>query len=354
VRQSLLTVAMLVLVGLAWMLRDLVMLLGFAALLAYALDPVVSWVGRARLPGRRTFPRGLAAALVIVLLFLVAGAALAEAVPRLLHQVVRFAEAAPATVARIDQELRTFIAAHGWSGLLKTDEGDGNGGASPALDAARKALSYLLANQHAGLGGLAGLILLPLFAFYMLADRSTARSVALDMVPAQQRPDAVRFLDALDRALRAYVRGQALVCIVMGAAMAIVLRLLGFPVALLLGVVVGLGEVIPILGFWIAALAIGLEGYSKSPQLAVVGILAYMVVNNLIGTFVSPRLLGSQVKLHPLIVNVSVIGGGILLGPSGAILALPAAAMIKALLDEFGPRRYGSGVAPSAVTTTLS
>jgi predicted PurR-regulated permease PerM len=63
------------------------------------------------------------------------------------------------------------------------------------------------------------------------------------------------------------------------------------------------------------------------------------VVNNLMGTFVSPRLLGRQVKLHPFIINVSVIAGAMLLGPPGAILALPAAAMTKALLDEFGPRR---------------
>src|SRR5262245_34970616 len=100
-RQSLLTAAMLVLAWIAWMLRDLVMLIGFAALLAYALDPVVSWVGRTRLPGRRRLPRAAAAGLVILLLVLVAGVALAEAVPRLVHQLVQFARAAPGAFARL-------------------------------------------------------------------------------------------------------------------------------------------------------------------------------------------------------------------------------------------------------------
>ena len=70
-------------------------------------------------------------------------------------------------------------------------------------------------------------------------------------------------------------------------------------------------------------------------------------------TFVSPRVLSRQVRLHPLIISLSVIGGGILLGPAGAILALPAAAMARTLLDELLPRRYGSEPA-SGVTTTLS
>jgi len=354
VRQSLLTVAMLVLLWLAWMLRDLVVLVAFAALLAYALEPIVGWIERRRLPGGRPFPRALAAALVMLLLVLVAGGSLAMAAPRLLHQVVRFAEAAPGVIARVQAELQTFLDARGWGGLLKTDAGDAGSAVSPVLGAVQSGLMSLVRSLLGNLGGIASLILLPLFAFYFLADRAGARSEALGMVPVGSRPKAVRFLDALDRALRAYVRGQALVCLAMGAVVGLVLQLLGFPGALLLGVAVGLGEVIPILGFWIAATAVALEGYSKSPGLAVAGIAAYAVVNNLMGTFVSPRLLGHQVKLHPFVVNVSVIGGGMLLGPAGAILALPTAAMAKALLDEFGPRPYGSEVPGSGVTTTLS
>src|SRR5260221_6451457 len=253
VRQSLLTVALLMLLWLAWMLRDLVVLVAFAGLLAYALEPVVGWIERRRLPGGRSFPRALAAAVVILLLVLIAGTSLAMAVPRLLHQVVRFAEAAPGVIARVQQELQTFLDARGWGGLLKTDQGDAGSAVSPVLGAIQRGLASVVGSLLGNLGGLASLILLPLFAFYLLADRGSARSGALGMVPVGWRPQAVRFLDALDRALRGYVRGQALVCLAMGAATGLVLQLLGFPLVLLLGVVVGLGEVIPILGFWIAA-----------------------------------------------------------------------------------------------------
>src|SRR5262249_9571175 len=125
----------------------------------------------------------------------------------------------------------------------------------------------------------------------------------------------------------------------MGSAMTIVLALMGFPVALLLGVAVGLGEIIPILGFWIAAVAIALEGYSLGAGHAVAGVAAYMVVNNLMNTFVNPRLLGKRMNFGWFMVTVSVSGGGMLLGPPGAFLALAAAAMAKAVLDEFAAER---------------
>ena len=341
-RQSLLTVAMLMVVVLAWMLRDLVILVAFAGLLAYALDPLVKWIGRIPL-GRRRLPRGVAAALVIVLLVLGAGAALAQAVPLLLHQFVRFATAAPGTITRLQQELRTFMDAHGWGGLLGAGPDETGSSVSSALGTIQHGWPPLLGGALGNLAGLASVVLLPLFAFYMLAGADRARSDVLGMVPAHRIPEATRFLNAVDRALRAYVRGQALVCLAMGTVVALVLRILGFPVAMLLGVAVGLGEIIPIVGFWIAATAIALVGYSKAPGLALIGVAAYAIVNSLMQTFVSPRLLGSQVKLHPFIVNVSVIGGGILVGPAGAILALPAIAIVKTLLDEFVPRRSGSG-----------
>jgi predicted PurR-regulated permease PerM len=203
----------------------------------------------------------------------------------------------------------------------------------------------VLGGLFGNLGQLVGLVLLPVLTFYLLADSEAVRSSALGFVPEHLRPYAVRSLNAIDPALRAYVRGQSLVCLVMGTVMALELQLLGFPVVLLLGVAVGLGEVIPFLGFWVAATAIALAGYSVSPGLALAGLGAYIVTNNLLGYFVTPRLLGREVKMHPFVVTVSILGGGALLGPAGGILALPAAAMVQAVIAEFAPRRARTAAA---------
>jgi predicted PurR-regulated permease PerM len=320
VRQSLLTVGLAVGVLLLWMLRDLVMLVGFAALLAYALDPLVSLVERVRLPRIGPVPRGAAAGIVV-----------------LAHDVTRFVEAAPGAIRTLEALVRGQIESRGWGGMLDS-AGSATDQTAAVLDKLREAVLGLLGGVFSNLGQLAGVVLLPVLALYLLADADAVQSSALRFVPKEFRPQAMRFFRAVDPALRAYVRGQSLVCLIMGTVMAIVLQLLGFPVALLLGVIVGVAEVIPFLGFWIAAIAIVLAGFTVSPALAAWGFVAYIVVNNLIGNFVTPRLLGREVKMHPFVVTVSILGGGALLGPAGSILALPAAAMLQAVIDEFGPQ----------------
>jgi predicted PurR-regulated permease PerM len=108
---------------------------------------------------------------------------------------------------------------------------------------------------------------------------------------------------------------------------------------LLLGVIVGLAEMIPYLGFMVAAVAIAVAGITIDPTRAALGVLAYVVLNNVIGILVTPRVMGRHLKMHPFVVTVSILAGGQLLGPAGALLALPAAASAQALIEEFGPAK---------------
>jgi predicted PurR-regulated permease PerM len=327
------TVALLALLWLAWRLRDLLMLLGFAVLLAYALDPIVSWIERIRVFKGRQVPRGVAAGLVILAVALIAGWALASATPRLIREITNFAASAPGALARVQQSIERFVESRGWGGLLGT--GSPGSVASLLLHTAQQWSMALLRGVLGNAGQLAGLLLLPVLAFYLLAERQAIQSSVQSFVPKDLQPQIARLLRAADPALRSYVRGQSLVCLAMGTSVGFILQLLGFPVALLLGVIVGLAEIIPFIGFWIAATTIGLAGYAVRPELALVGIGAYAVVNNLMGYFVTPRLLGREVKMHPFVVTVSILAGGALLGPAGSILALPLAAMTQAVIAEF-------------------
>ncbi|MGH7680403.1 MAG: AI-2E family transporter, partial [Candidatus Eiseniibacteriota bacterium] len=300
-RQSLLTVALLILAWLAWMLRDILMLIGFAALLAYALDPIVSLLERVPLPGKRSFPRGAAAFIVILALVLIVGWSLAQAVPRLGQEIGRFASAAPETLAQVEQKVRSFLDARGWGSLLGTSREGTGGHAGPLLTALQQGSMSLVGGIFGNLSQLIGLAVLPLLAFYLLADHVAVRSSVLNFVPEAFRSQATRVFDAMDPALRAYVRGQSLVCLVMGTTMAVVLQILGFPMVLFLGVAVALAEIIPVVGFWVTAATIALAGYSVKPGLALSGVIAYTVVNNLVGYLVTPRLLGREVQVHPFV-----------------------------------------------------
>ena len=97
-------------------------------------------------------------------------------------------------------------------------------------------------------------------------------------------------------------------------------------------------EIVPILGFWTASMAIVLAGWAASPQQALWGWIAYVVINQSISMLVTPRVMGRHMRLHPFVVIVSILSGGALLGAAGAVLALPLAAAVQSVVSEFAPR----------------
>jgi predicted PurR-regulated permease PerM len=332
-RHALLWVGAVVFV-LVWVLRDLVLLVGYSVLLAYALLPVVAWLERPL--GRRgpRLPRGVAAAVVMLGLVTLVGWLLALALPRLAGQAGRFAEGAPAALARTLEGAQAYGAAHGLSAWLDPAIEDARANASGLLQNLVGALAGWAARGLSGFGQVLGMLLVPLLAFYLLAESTAVQASALRFVPPEAHLELARLGGAVDRALRSYVRGQAIVCLVMGIVTGGALALLGSPVALLLGLLVGFAELVPYVGFLVASIAIALAGLSVGPMHALTGIAAYVIINWAIGTFITPRVMGRYLKMHPFIVTVSVLAGTQVFGPAGALIALPGTAMLQALIGE--------------------
>lgn len=349
-RRALLWVAGVVFL-LVLVFRDLVLLVGYSVLLAYALLPIVAAAERPVGPRGPRVPRGTAAAAVMLGLVALVGWLLALAVPRLAAQAARFAEGAPAAIARFDLGVRAYGEAHGLSAWM-----------DPTIDAVRESATNLLqslsgalaewaAGGFGGLGQLLGLALLPVLAFYLLAEPTAVRVSALRFVPGAAHSELARLGRAVDRALRAYVRGQAIVCLVMGVAVGASLALMGSPVALLLGLMVGFAELVPYLGFLVAAGAIALAGLTVGPLHAVAGVAVYIFINWAIGTFVAPRVMGRYLRMHPFVVTVSILAGTQIFGPAGALLGLPGAAMLQAVVGELAtPAAPSSGESVSKAT----
>ena len=322
---------------LVWVLRDLVLLVGYAVLLAYALLPIVAAIERLRGPRRLRIPRGVAAAAVMLALVAIVGWLLALAVPRVGAQAGRFAAGAPEALARLVEWMRAYGAAHGLSAWLDPAVEDLRANAAGLLEHLGGTLAGWAASGLGGFRQVLGLALLPLLAFYLLAESTAVQVSALRFVPHGAHAEIVRLRGAIDRALRSYVRGQAIVCLVMGVTVGITLALLGSPLALLLGLLVAVAEVVPYLGFLVVIVAIALARLSAGPVHALVAVGAYVVINWVIGTFVTPRVMGRYLRMHPFIVTVSVLAGIQIFGPAGALLALPGAAVFQAVIGELAP-----------------
>jgi predicted PurR-regulated permease PerM len=334
-----LTLLLAVLLVLLWALRGVVMLGAFAVLLAYMLEPMAGLLERIPFPRRKRLPRVVSSLVIIGIgVALVAGLA-ALAIPLLATQLVGFFDRLPAQIEMLIDNLRTRA--------IMAGRGSGFDAAVEALRAnTRTLLPQLAGATLRGLGGLfarfdqiLGLAVLPVLTFYLLADRTRVQESMLRFLPEQARTRLVAVGASVHRALQSYVRGQAVVCLVQGVATGAMLAAAGLPNALLLGVLAGLGEVLPFLGAFLAGTAIVLSGLTRDVGHAVIGLAIYLLNNWLLGTFVTPRVMERYLKIHPFAVIVSVLAGAQLLGPAGAILALPAAAVVQAVIEDFAPGR---------------
>jgi len=347
-RTSAFPIALLLAALAIWVLPDLTILVGYSVLLAYALQPIVRGVECLHDHKGRHLPRGAAAAIVMLTLVVLAVYVIIHAAPRVGAEIGRFAADAPTTFNRAVDAIDHYSATHGLSSFL-----------DPWLDRARDNTSAMLqrfggmiaawaGRQFANLGELLGLLLVPVLAYYLLADSPAVLASALALLPRRSREELVSMRGAVDRALRSYVRGQSIVCVVMGTCTGLALAIFNHPVALLLGIVAGIVEVMPILGYVVAVVTIGLAGFSVGLKQALIGVATYTVVNWAVGALVTPRLMGRLLQLHPFIVTVSVLAGARLLGPPGALLALPAVAVLQAVISARAQARGEEDPIPEA------
>lgn len=321
-----------------WLLRDIAVLAGLSLMLAYALDPFVSLVQRITIRGR-CLSRNAAAGVVVLLTLFPAGFALVWGLPRLAAEFLTFLDRAPIIVAQILYDLRGWANTHGYahyvdpvSEMLKANQ-------SSLPQNATSIVAAGLRRLFGGLGTLLGFSVLPILAFYLLGEREQVKASAMGFIPPAYHGRLAAMTSSVDLALRGYVRGQAIVCLAMGVAVGTVLAVLGFPYSLFLGVVVGLAEIVPYLGFIFAALAIVIVGFTLGPLQALIGLVAYVVVNSLVGLFITPRVMGGYLKMHAFVVTLSVLAGAKLLGPAGVMLALPLAAVVQAVASQFAQPR---------------
>jgi predicted PurR-regulated permease PerM len=321
-----------------WLLPDVALLVAYAILLADVLLPAVDRIAAVAGPRGRHLPHGVAAAIVVLALVVTVGGAVALSIPRLAAEAVHLAAGAPQVMTRVLQSLESFAAAHGLGAWLDPIVDSMRVNAAGIVRDLAGTLAGLAGKFFSGIGHVLGFALLPLLTFYLLADSNAVWSSALGFVPEEARDEVVRLGSVVGRALGSYVRGQGIVCVVTGIAVGIALAATHHPAALLLGIVAGAAELIPYVGFMVTAVTIVLAGLTASPVQALLGLGIYIALNWTIGVFVTPRVMGRFLRMHPFIVTVSVLAGAQLLGPAGALLALPGAAVLQAIMGEMaGP-----------------
>jgi predicted PurR-regulated permease PerM len=182
-------------------------------------------------------------------------------------------------------------------------------------------------------------------AIYLLVDVRKVKVTFLRAVPAHYRHDARDLWEAFGESLSRYLGGLVFVVMIQGVLAAAALYLLGVRYAILLGVWVSITAIIPYLGAFlggipavIVALVFGSPNFESSTTTAILTIVAYVLIQQLEGNVLTPRIQGTALHVHPILVLLAVIAGGELAGLAGIVFAVPALAVFRVLFDFFRVR----------------
>jgi predicted PurR-regulated permease PerM len=372
-------------VVLVWGLGEIVRLLSpvlwplaVAGVLAYLLDPLVDHLEHR---GARR-PRAILAVFAMVLLAMTAF--FGSIVPQLVSEARQLAERVPDYAARLGdriehlvehppQWVRRFLereAAPPSPGAqtVPTDENvvapltnaptvvntstnpppllalsreDLQTAATGVVTAVRGAGSWLFGRMLSWVGVLAGLVLIPVYTFYFLLEKHGISSRWTDYLPVTDsrfKNELVFVLNSINNYLIAFFRGQVLVALCDGILYGLGFLLIGLPYALLIGFMAIFLTMIPFLGAIITcltALAIALVQFGNWSKPLLV-LVVFGCVQGLEGLFISPRIMGGRVGLHPVTIIIAVMAGTTLLGGLlGGILAIPLTAALRVVMFRY-------------------
>ena len=175
-------------------------------------------------------------------------------------------------------------------------------------------------------------------AAYLLVDVRKVKAAYLRAAPRRYRHDARDLWDAFGFSLSRYLGGLLFVAVVQGVLAGVALWVLGVPFALLLGVWVSITAIIPYLGAFLGAIPAVVLAFFQSPTTGILALVAYVLIQQLEGNYLTPRIQGQALHVHPILVLLAVIGGGQLAGLAGVIFAVPTLAVLRVFYDFFRAR----------------
>ncbi len=326
---------------LIWALWPVLSILIAAAALAYLLDPLVD-----RLEARG-LSRGVGIGLLAVAGLLLTVVLSLLIVPPVIGKSGEIASRLTEFFATLDQRIRPLAQ---W---IETNTGYAipldvsalqqqapeliREGLPKAQEMGTAFITGLFTQGMSILGAILNLTLLPLFTAYLLADWDKLIAKVADLIPWRFRPRVTRIAVEVDKRLSAFVRGQTMLCLILGVLYSIGLWIAGIDLPFTVGMLAGALFIVPYLGTIVGvilALGLSLLEYGVDLHLLWV-ILVFSGVQLLEGYVLTPQIVGNEVGLHPLVVMICLVVGGSLLGIWGMLLAIPITATLSVLGAEW-------------------
>lgn len=331
-----------------YVLEGLILLVVLAIFFAYLISPLVELVRKTFKPkgSDRKGPRGLSIGIVYLFIFGSLGIAVYFLLPGLGKQFSEFTRSVPGYVTDARARARSLDRFYDRIQLpsgLRSTANDAVNGAFESIENYGKGEG--VQDILAVVAYVPWMLLIPILAFFLLKDADSFRQSALMMLPrGRLRWRGDEFFEDVNSTLAAYIRAQLTACALIGVVCTLGFFFIGVPYSLLLGLLAGLLEFIPLAGPLTVAVVAALVASFHSGGQAVAVVVFLLVLRIIHDYVIYPRIIGQGIHLHPLAVVLAILCGEEIAGLAGIFLAIPVIAIITVTYRHWLEHRGSAGL----------
>jgi predicted PurR-regulated permease PerM len=311
-----------------------------AVVVVYLLNPLVTALQR------RGVPRLAGAAVAYVLLICLVALAVALLVPVVSRQVTQVVDHFPNYLADAQATVRRVADRFGQEPNFRLDADQVRQwlSAGENRETVTRYLTGLRSVTTSVLSGMLIFVIGPIIAFYLLVDLPRLRRGAMALVPPGRRTEISGLMEQIGQAVGGFFRGQLLVALFVGVASSIGLWAVGLPFWLLVGIVAGVFNLVPLIGPFIAGgLAVVIALIGGEPLTALWAALVLLAVQQVDNHLISPNVMSRTVQLHPVVVMLALLVGASFAGLFGMLVAVPLVAVAKIVFLHLWARHVDYG-----------
>ena len=307
--------------GFLFLVRELLLLIFIAIVIASALDPLVDWLHR------RKIPRALTVLFVYIVLIGILVVIVSVLAPAVAEQIQELLTLAPEYLDKLAIWLGGLLSVSPQDLVNGDIVGSLTGTVSDSLAGVTDALSSTIR-------GFFSFLIVLVLAFYFSVQEDSFKGFIRSIVPSRHRLYVSDLTGRMQKQMGLWLRGQLILALVIFVLTFLVLSALHVPNALVLAMLAGLFEVVPYIGPILSAVPATLIAFTVSPLTAALVVVAYVIIQQLENHVLQPRIMGKVLGLNPLIVILAILIGAQLAGVLGAILAVPLVTAATVFLGD--------------------
>ncbi len=315
-----------------FIVRDILMLVVISIIIVSAIDPIVDWFQKKKVP------RSVTVLIIYIIFFFIIGFSISLLVPSLAKEVRGLSENFPQMSAKFSgyfKNVRDFAAANNF-------QQNASGFISNLNDRLTQATSDILSQSILFLGGIFSFLVIFSVAFYMSVQEKGIKKFFASLAPEEHQEYVSGLIERIQRKMGYWLQGQFILMLIVFLIDYVGLLIIGVPYALILALVAGLLEIIPYIGPIISAILAFAITFLHDPITGFVVLALFALVQQLEGYVIAPLVMKKAVGLNPVVVILALMIGAKLAGVTGIIIAVPVATAIGEVVNDLTRKDAGA------------